>query len=329
MDSKNIDTFKYNYIIAGGSGFYEVAYNDLKEYDDITYYKNYIGGIESKLMKFLIRLNFNLKVNQFVSTPLSSIVYPNLYPFKYTNNKPLCFIFFGTQFAVMNSSYLKYLRKKFPGVKLVLYMQDIVSSLPYYHMRNYKKQFDIIISYDRNDAEKYGVLYYPTPYSYCDVKDIDIEPFDVYFCGFAKTRYPTIFEAFRKCKAEGLKCKFIISGVPEAERIKHPDIIYDIHLSYQENLAYVKKCKCILEIMQENAVGFTPRLWESIFYNKHLLTNNKIITTSKYYDSERIHLYNPDNRVKDWIDFQLNINKDIITQKSPVKLLEFIEKNFS
>ena len=59
--------FKYNYIIAGGSGFYEVAYSDLYNLPNVVYFKNYIDSINSKIKQLLIRINFNLKLNDFIS----------------------------------------------------------------------------------------------------------------------------------------------------------------------------------------------------------------------------------------------------------------------
>ena len=140
--------FKYNYIIAGGSGFYEVAYSDLYNLPNVVYFKNYIDSINSKIKQLLIRINFNLKLNDFIKTPFSKLVYPWLFPHSFKEDRPLCFIFFGTQFAIINTSYLDYLRRRYPNVKLVLYMQDIVASLPYYDIKSYKKKFDIVLSYD-------------------------------------------------------------------------------------------------------------------------------------------------------------------------------------
>ena len=321
--------FKYNYIIAGGSGFYEFAYSDLFNMPNVVYFRNYIDGINSKIKRLLLRVNFNLKVsnvekitsailplasnilyaplpfrlfsnlfsvtmlalllrisskiaqkcrckiaelilstllNKLIRTPLGKLVYPWLFPHSFKENRPLCFIFFGTQFAVINTSYLNYLRKKYPNAKLVLYMQDIIASLPYYDIESYKKRFDLVLSYDKGDCERYNLEYYPTPFSKIDIAklpEVD-EDIDVYFCGAGKTRYPEIFKAYIRCKNQELKCKFFLMGVPLDKRIDGEGLVYDKRISYEMNLAYAAKSKCILEIMQENADGYTPRLWEAI-----------------------------------------------------------------
>lgn len=281
---------KYNYVIAGGGGFYEVAYHDLMKMPNVKYYKGYTDGIKGTMKQFLCRLCFNLSVNKYVSTPFSSIVFPWLFPSHFEEPKPLCYIFFGNQFSVINTGYIEYLKKKYPEAKFVLYMQDIISSLPYYDIESYKRRFDLILSYDRGDCERYNLTYFPTPYSRYPIKTPKKEDIDVFFCGAAKTRYKTILNVYRKLVEQGLKCKFFIVGVPKDEQIHGEGLIYDQRISYIENLEYVASSKCILEIMQENADGFTPRLWEAIMYDKHLITNNKSILESMYGDETGIHI---------------------------------------
>lgn len=320
--------FKYNYIIAGGSGFYEVAYSDLYNLPNVIYFKNYIDSINSKIKQLLIRINFNLKLNDFIKTPFSKLVYPWLFPHSFKEDRPLCFVFFGTQFAIINTSYLDYLRRRYPNVKLVLYMQDIVASLPYYDIKSYKKKFDIVLSYDKGDCEKYNLVYYPTPFSKIDIDKLPKvdEDIDIYFCGAGKTRYPEIFKAYVKCKNQGLKCKFFLMGVPLDKRIDGEGLVYDKRISYEMNLAYAAKSKCILEIMQENADGYTPRLWEAIMLNKHLLTNNKRVKESNYYNPDNILIINENDNISNWINSKVDIINSLKKKKSPLYLLELIEQ---
>lgn len=320
--------FKYNYIIAGSSGFYEVAYSDLFNMPNVVYFRSYIDGINSNIKRFLLRVNFNIKVNKLISTPFGKLVYPWLFSHSFKANRPLCFIFFGTQFAVINTGYLDYLRKKYPNAKLVLYMQDIVASLPYYDIVSYKKRFDLVLSYDKGDCERYNLKYYPTPYSKIDISKLPKinEDIDVFFCGAGKTRYPAIFDTYRKCIDQGLKCKFFLIGVPFEKRIVGDGLIYDKRLSYEENLGYVIQSKCILEIMQEHADGFTPRLWESIMYDKHLLTNNDNIKKTIYYNSDNIHIINEVEKIDRWINNKVEIDNSIKDEKSPQHLIEYIEQ---
>lgn len=317
---------KYNYVIAGGSGFYQIAYSDLNRLDNVAYFENYIDRINSRLIKFATRVNFNLKLNQYLRTPLRKLVFDKIFPINFKESKPLCFIFFGTQFAVINTSYIEFIRKKYPSVIIILFMQDIVSSLPYYDIENYKKRFDLILSYDKNDCNRYNLIYYPTPFSYINPSNFHKhKTIDVYFCGAAKSRFHEILNVYKLCKDKGLSCKFIITGVPVKERLASDEIIYDKRISYLENLSFVYASRCVLEIMQKNAVGYTPRLWEALVYDKHLLSNNPEIYNSEFYNNNSIHYIDDVDNILEWINLKVSTSKNTVAQKSPIKFLEFIE----
>lgn len=318
--------YKYNYVIVGGPGFYDVAYNDLKSLSNVKYLTSYVDGIKSSLLRILTRLNFNLRINRYIRSPFRHIVFPQMLPITFEREKPVCYIFFNLHFALFESGYIEYLRRQHRDAKFVLYMQDIIGSLPYYDINKYKELFDCVLSYDKGDCEKYGLEYYPTPYSKIDISTLrKQEPVDVYFCGKAKNRYSEIIKAYNKCIAKGLSCRFFIYGLPEKEKIAGDGLIYDQPLSYEENLSHVISCKCILEIMQKDAVGFTPRLWEAIFYNKHLLTNNKI-SQDLYNRIIRITDVEDIEQMGD-IDGDNNLTKIVSAQhsKSPTLFLNRIE----
>lgn len=317
----------YNFVIAGGDGFYNAAYYDLQNMPNVKYHPNFLSGVKSKLIRFLIRLNFNLRLNKYIKTPFNSIVNKYIYPYNFKDNNPICYIFFECHFSVINTSYISYLRSKHPSARFVLYMQDIVASLPYYNVEHYRKQFDLILSYDNGDCQKYGFLYYSTPFSKIDIQGVaNIEDIDVFFCGAAKTRYNIILDAYRRFTSHGLKCKFYITGVPEEFRIQGDGIYYDQPISYLDNLRYVAASKCILEVMQENADGFTPRLWEAIMYDKHLITNNTCIKHSLYWNQDGIHFLNECENYS-FINEEISYPYHIKESKSPIKLLYFIEQH--
>ena len=317
---------EFNYIIAGGEGFYKIAYGDLNRLENVRYFQNYVDGINSPITRISAKINFNLKINRFIKTPLKYLVFRRIYPAKFPIEKPLCFIFFGAQFAVINTGFMEYLKSKYRTPRFVLYMQDIVGSLPYYDIENYKERFDLVLSYDKNDCDKYNLRYYPTPFSYINPElFVRREPIDVYFCGFAKNRYPEIFKVYDICKKQDLKCKFFISGVPVADRIESDEIIYDRRISYLDNLSYVNASKCVLEIMQRNAVGFTPRVWEALFYSKHLLTDNPHISECDCYDINQFHSIDEADNIKSWIYSEIDYKRDLIDAKSPVHLIDHIE----
>lgn len=316
---------KYNYIIAGVDRYYSIVYKDLQNNPNIKCYKSYIDGIKSKFIQLLIRVNFNIKLNKYLRTPFNLFTYPLIFSNEFKDDKFLCYIFFENQYAVINTSYIDYLKHKYTNAKFVLYMQDLVSSLPYYDIDDYKNKFDIIFSYDKGDCEKYNLIYNPTPYSNMGNLQLPVkEKSDIFFCGYAKQRFRAILDVYDKCSNAGLKCLFFVMGVPKKEQIKREGIIYNTPISYEENIAYVKQSMCILEIMQDNAIGYTLRLWESITYNKHLLSNNQSIKKSKYYNSDYVHFVQDQNSY-DWITNEVMYSDDIKQSLSPLSFIKRID----
>lgn len=322
----------YNYVIAGSGEYYLVGYHDIINMPCVSYHVGYNDGFSGFVQKQMLRWNFSRQLNKYLHTPFSWFVYPRLYPYSFAKKKPLCYVFFGNRQYIYQTSYLDYLRRHFAGVKIVLYMQDLVSRTNDLHIEKVANKFDLLLSYDQGDAKRYNMDFHPTPMSYVDVPDNkDLPTSDIYFCGFAKNRYELIHEVFRKCREYNLVCDFNILDLPEnvkkVDGVHYPAKPFD----YMTNLQHVKKTRCILEIMQEGADGFTPRLWESIIYDKHLLTNNKNVQGSAYYYANGCHDISmlSSSNVVPAIKKMVEYPKSIKASLSPIHLLQFIDKKLA
>ena len=128
---------------------------------------------------------------------------------------------------------------------------------------------------------------------------------------------------FKFLTNKGLNCLFILNGVPYEKREQHKGLIYiDKFMSYDENLEYLKKSKCLLEIMQEGGTGYTLRTCEAVAYNKRIISNNAYLKNAEFYDENNMAIF--DNVEDINIDF---IKREKIEYKdrnyfSPIKLLE-------
>lgn len=320
--------FRYNYIISGARGFYEVAYYDLLGLESVKYYPSALDSISNPFIKKLARINYSKKVNSIIQRPFDFLVKNKFYSWDFPKkNKPLCFILFFHSLEFLTYSYFIELKKKNPEIKFVVYFQDIIASRKNFDLDKVKTFADVLISYDKGDSRMYDMLYYPTPYSIYEVlENPSLSCSDVYFVGLAKNRYKKILQIYEKCQEENLKCDFNILGVPKYEQVYRDQICYNQSLSYIDNLEHVVKTKCILEIMQQGADGFTPRLWEAIVYDKHLLTNNKSIIDTQYYDSKSIHFVDDGMQSLGNIITTMITNEDKLKKSlSPINLIKFIE----
>jgi hypothetical protein len=322
---------KYNYVIAGGSGFYEVAYHDAIILENVRYF-NYREKCfrSSRFVKGCLQLAFQEKKNRFLYILFSLILYPWLLRFRFKDDKPLVFIFFNGWELFFQSTYFLYLKKHYPQAKFILYLQDVVAKQhKRFDIKKAQAIFDLIISYDKGDSEKYGAKYYPTPYSTFSINgnNSTLTQSDVYFCGKGKNRLPTIIDLYNRLTKSGLKCDFVLMDVPESKRIQAPGIQYRDEIPYTENLRHVLKTRCILEVMQQDADGFTPRLWESIMYDKHLISNNSLLSSSPYYRPNGMHLLSDLEIPLDWIASAPYYEQSLKDSLSPLRLLQFIENN--
>lgn len=327
----NNDSLRYNYVIVGSSRPYYISgYHDIMDVPGVSYHTDFYAGFPNFIGRQLVRWNFSKIVNNFVKTPFAHYVYPRLYPHHFLTDKPLCFVFFKNNLSVINSSYIAYLRSNYPDVRCVLFLQDLVKVDSQIDIEKMRNLMDLLISYDKNDSVEYKMLYHPTPMSYIHVvPNNNIEESDVYFCGKAKNRYTLIHDIYSLLTKQGLKCDFNIMEMPpkamKIDGIHYHDSLFDSI----RNLQHIQKTKCLLEIMQDGAIGFTPRLWESIVYDKHLLSNNPHIQESDFFQKEYVHDISEVSSAStsNWLKAEVHWEQSIKDRLSPFVLLKFIDDN--
>lgn len=320
--------FRYNYVILGSDGYYLVGYKDVIGLDNVHYYTRYNEGLNS-IVSRMARLTISKSVNRFVPHPFSGFVFPRLFQEGLSSKKPVCMLVFSSYAYLYDISYFDWLKKKHPDCKFVMFYQDKVRvHTPNMDFKHLKKLFDIVYSYDMHDCNEFDLKYHPTPYSRFEIPCNEAIPAsDVFYCGRAKSRYQLVLQVYESLTRQGMKCDFYLSSVPsDCPRI--PGIHYDEWLSYLEYLQHLSKSRAILEVQQEGADGFTPRFWESIIYDKHLITDNDAVFHSMFYNPSYHH--SVDNVLADSVDF---INEEVQYSEveknnlSPINFLHNIEQN--
>lgn len=318
----------YNYIIfQTPSDYYNISYSDLYSRKDVIYKDKFLPK-SLKIVEFLYRVHHSKKINSFLSLPFKNIWFSSYFKNSFCNNLPFCFIFNARWMQYpCYKEYVSYLRKLYNNAKFVCFYQDLVDTHIGAEPVTISNLFHLILSYDKGDAEKYNLIYHPTVFSnYRIDNDESIPESDVYFIGQAKDRFELIKDIFYSLTEKGILCDFYLSGVTAQKQINEKGLNYIDKMSYIQNLKHVFRTKCILEIIQGNARGSTIRAWESIMYDKKLLTNNISVVNDFYYDVNYIRLWNDKFTDIDFIkqnNAYLNPFKDKI---SPNQLLNFIAK---
>jgi len=318
---------KYNYVIFQPFyDYYEVSYYDVIGHENVQFINQY-PAYGCACFKKICQKHRSSKYNRFFKLPFQSIWNPLFFKDTFEDGKPICFVFSAGMAYLESYHFIQYLKSKYYGSKFVCFYQDIVDSVNNYSFEDAQNVFDLIISYDKVESSQRNIVFHNTVYSKYPIPlNESVPESDVYFVGAAKNRLGEIIEMYEILSAYNLKCDFNIIGVTEEDRKYSDSIHYVSHMSYIENLQHVVKCKAILEVMQKNAVGASLRVWESIMYDKHLLTNNPGLLTLDFYNPEFMHIYdNTKPKTFHWLNKEVFYNDDTKDQLNPYKLLEFID----
>lgn len=335
------NTLKYNYVIfatldINKSEFLHIMYNDLQGYDNIIFIETPFENRPcTNFFKTLHKYHFHGYLNKYFQLPLKS--FWNRYYFHAKSDTPqkMCFVFFIPSLTSSNESFFRYLRKNYPGCKMVIYLEDIIAS----RTRNGKntlrldfieRYFDLAISYDKGDCQEYGFLYYPTSYSVVNINNnSDIDNSDLFFCGAAKQRYETITSIYREVIRHKLRCDFIVTRYGNIAKVDGVHYVPYL-LPYSSYLKHMVKSNCLLDVIQSGSRGFTVRVWEALVYGKKLLTNNKEILDTPFYDERQFCYFEKitDREIR-FIAQKENIEQRYRYELSPLRMLEFIDKQLA
>lgn len=324
----------YRLIILGDEwDVYLTAYKDLIDDPKILY----IPTFRPKgLLGQLQRMHLNPRLNHLVSFPGKNWWNPLILS-HIKKEQRLCFLILDNWLRMeCGIKLLPYLRQHYPQARIVCFAQDLVATIKDHYSQksidvDYLKQYaDLLISYDKNDASQYGLLYHPTVFSpIVQNTPVISDQYDLYFLGRDKGRLPLIIDVCIEAERRGLRCKMIVIGVPKEKRIPITGIEYiDGSLTYLENLKNCTESRCIIEMLQQKASSPTFRTWEAIMLNKKLITNSASIKESEVYDERYISVFH-DLADFDW-SFAKNDNpfsksnpyQELIKPESLVRFIE-------
>ena len=207
--------------------------------------------------------------------------------------------------------FYEYLSGCYPKAKTVFVLSDMcegefgyTNRFPGFSVEYIKKQFDFIVTYHSREAQKFGFLYYEFPFYKMELREC--EPvYDLFFVGNAKNRLQFLYKLFAEADKRNIKCAFWITGVSEEQRLpvgEENGIIYNERLDYRDYLQKMMKCKCIVDICQENDET-TLRYAEAVVYHKKLLTNDASCYKRKTYRKENVQVFREISQINfDWIN---------------------------
>jgi hypothetical protein len=188
--------------------------------------------------------------------------------------------------------------------------------------------FDQVLTFDKNDAEKFGWLYCLCYYSKMDIAPQKITS-ELYFVGKISIgreyRFPIVKECYRLLSEKGLCATFKLLGDGQ---FSGPGIQFiDQPIEYMQTLHDIQSCNCILEIVKEGQGGPTLRYFEAICYNKKLLTNNPAVVDLPFYDERYIRVFNTASDIDiDWVARREPVDYHYDGRFSPIYMVEMMRK---
>lgn len=314
------------------SSMFKVLFNDLCIKKDNVFLDKYFYQ-RNKLYLFLMRALYKKEINKYLKSKFEFILRPDfslIRAIKKYNRENICVIFNNSSVNKYYNEYtLKNIRNKYPNVKFVLYFVDSVFQCKNSNAVKLAKTgiFDLVYTYSKPDAEKYGYLYYPTPYSKMNNFSQNTIK-GIYFCGTEKGRTVLLKNIAAQCKKLGVTYNFDVEGNPdnsnkyfkirEGNIKKYVDVVKDT-ISYN----------CILDLTQKSLDGSKPglslRVYEALVYDRVLITNNPLIKEFKYYNPKTMHyIENAGDIKKEWVADRVKNNYH--NQFSPLNFAKDIEK---
>lgn len=170
--------------------------------------------------------------------------------------------------------------------------------------QNFDKSICELWTFDKNDAEKFRMNYNPQFFA-VDLRSILksdsnkklCKEWDIYFIGRDKGRKQTILELEKTFNKMHYCTKFLImKGQTGEQKNKCVDNEedYDKDISYNDNIENVIKSKALLEICVEGQAGLTIRTMEALYLKKKLITNNKSIRDTLFYNRDNVFILEED-----------------------------------
>lgn len=257
--------------------------------------------------------------------PRMAWMYDELYYPKMSKNKQYILYTNENSISLKNSGAYLRLKEKY-NAKAVLVVRNPIRNKDYPEIQgrdpnSLNKEFDLIVTDEKEDANLYGWMYAPDPFSNPYGHEFEVK-YDITFIGTDKGRRGELQEFAECAKKNGLKVNVIIVGGRKSENIESRSF-----LPYDEVVRYDLESKCILEVLQLGQTSYTLRTQEAICLGRKLITNNKEIVKESFYDKDRIFVYDSIKKI-DWDFVRTPISRQVDSPKefSAIDFFDKIEK---
>lgn len=319
------------YIIGTGADFIKIMWNDCLQQDNFHYMdelkKNYS---KNRIVNYLKKIQFSYKMFN-ITKHCGKIIWRSEYSLFYEKldkRHENIIIISDTMRMLLDVNFLNKIRRKY-NAKIVLTMLNSCKAIfkkdDEYIRRILKKlPVDLIFSFDRQDCINFDLNYFPSIYSKTEINE-KIK-YDAFYVGKIKNRYELIMDVAHRISEESNNNLFRIIDVPDELKIINKQIIYNEIIPYNEVLKNVAASKCIVDIAVKEQTGLSLKFFEAICYNKKLLTNNKSVMNTPYYNKKYIQVFeNSEDIDIDFINNEEVVDYNYQNDYSPVEFIKQLD----
>ena len=154
-------------------------------------------------------------------------------------------------------------------------------------------------TFDPRDAREFDIglieqvfRHDPAAGGAAEAKDIDL-----YFIGTDKGRMDELMRWKDLFERDGRRTHLHIVG--DRRKVYSPErqaLVTDQWIPYADNIAFARRAKVILELLQGTQSGPTMRAIEALFFGSKLITNNTSIVDCEFYDPSRVFVIGRDQQ---------------------------------
>lgn len=257
---------------------------------------------------------------------LAKVFYSFYLPKGMDRNKENIFLFNEWHPCLMNLGFVEWIKGKYGG-KTVLILRNMIVNKKYpavngVDLNILKSIFDLVVTNEPNDAERYDLFFLSNPFSPLYRKKLKTK-YDICFIGKNKGR-----EEILKRIAEQADKNNVIWDFKVVGEIRRKSIFE--HVDYQPYTEIIKqdmRSNCILEIVQPGQTSCSLRFQEAVCLGKKLLTNNTKVINEKYYNPNYIHIFEKVEDINwEFVKERVKVDYKYSGDYSPIVFLNAIKK---
>lgn len=207
-----------------------------------------------------------------------------------------------TSGQAMTEDTLKALHQMYPQAKFIWNLWDSINEID--HFEAIQKYFDILISFDKIEAERYGFVYSPDFY----IKEAFAAQKKYDYCFVATyTEYRNRVLQDMLSQIQGKNNFIYLKETPnnrivptirriffgEEKKLAERNIYYQA-LDYDAMLEIFAESRCIIDIAHPGQTGLSMRPFEAMAVKSKLLTTNKTIDGYDFYQADNIYIGDPE-----------------------------------